>query len=791
MTDERNELEKVSHREDIAILRTAYPVSYEGYDAYGYGNVESDGQVYLGELWRMIRKRKWLVIAIIFVVTAATTVEVYRSQDMYTASAAVEIEKASYKTIDPKNSVSAFDESDLSSPSILKTKMFIIKSDPLLEDVVVDLKLDKVPQFIGTLRKKTISEAVSTLIGKGPVQTESDVVDPSTAEPNNRLKGVSARSPEESGRLEPYVNVLRNRLSVDQIPNTQVLSISYTHPDRNIAAAVANCVANHFIERSYKTKTERFTNMSGWLERSTADLQDKVQQAEQELANYTRDNNIYSTEGRDSLATDKLVELHSQVMRAETDRMLKQSLYQQVQEGRLEQLPEAFSDPRATGLKSRLSDLAVEAAQLNAIYGPDNPKVIDLNQQMEALRIEIASSLRALEAKLKADYERAVRDEQALRRALEEAKSGATTQNQLAIQYNILRQNVDTAKSLYKEFLQKNTQVQVQLAEQENNIRVVQRAKLPKGPVGPNRLPVILASSLVSLLAGIGLVFLIEYMDRTVKTVGELNRFTQLPALGVIPAANKKLLSRAKRNKSAITSLGVNGNSAALKLNGVFVLDYNSPIAEAYRGLRTSVLLSSSGAPPKTILVTSGLAGEGKTTTVVNTAVSLAQLGSSVLIIDCDLRKPTIDKVLGLNAEQGLSNYLSDEDMTEPPIIESFIPNLYVLPCGPIPSHPAELICSRKMKDMIRTLSERFDHILVDSPPLMHVTDPVILSTIVDGVILVVHGSKSTRDIIRQSCQELSNVGAKNFGVVLNNIDLRREGDSVYHYRYYHSDNNN
>ncbi|HWP42729.1 MAG TPA: polysaccharide biosynthesis tyrosine autokinase [Blastocatellia bacterium] len=787
MTDERNEIEKVSNRDDIAIIRTAYPVSAEGYDAYGYG-AESGGQVHLGELWRVIRKRLWLIIAIFLVATVATTIEMYRKQEVYSASAAVEIEKNSYKQLDPKDGMPLFEDSDLSSPSILKTKMFIIKSDPLLEDVVVDLKLDQDPQFIGALRKRTVSEAVDVLMGKGPAQEESKVVVPPPGPVDLTQRVVRSREPQESERLEPYVNVLRNWLTVEQVPNTQVLSISFTHPDRNIAAAVANSVADHFIRRSYKTKIEKFTNMSGWLERTTVELQDKVKEAEQALANYSRDNNIYSTEGMDNLAISKLVNLHGQVQRAETDRLIKQSLYQEVQAGRLEQLTEVFSDQRIGELTKRLSDLRVQSAQLNAIYGPENPKVVDVENQIEAIKGEIAASRRALEAKLKADYERAVRDERELKQALEEAKAGATTQNQLAIQFNILKQNLDTARSLYKEFLQKNTQVQVQLQEQENNIRVIQRAKLPKGPIGPNRTPVILAASIVSLLVGIGLVFLFEYLDRTVKTVSELNRFTQLPALGVIPAANKKLLAKAKKKGSALTTLGVNGNGSPMMLNGLFVLDYNSPIAEAYRGLRTSVLLTSSGAPPKTILVTSGLAAEGKTTTAVNTAISLAQLGMSVLVIDCDLRKPAVDKVLGLEAGEGLSTYLSVEGMAEPPIQQSFIPNLYVLPCGPIPSHPAELISSRRMKEMIRTLSERFDYIIVDSPPLMHVTDPVILSTMVDGVILVVHSGKSTRDIIRQSCQELSNVGAKNFGVVLNNIDLRRGGsNSIYHYRYYHS----
>ena len=198
------------------------------------------------------------------------------------------------------------------------------------------------------------------------------------------------------------------------------------------------------------------------------------------------------------------------------------------------------------------------------------------------------------------------------------------------------------------------------------------------------------------------------------------------------------------------------------------------------------MLLSTAGNPPKTVLVTSGQPGEGKTTTVVNTAISLAQLGASVLIIDCDLRKPSAHKIFGVDSAKGLSTYLSREIEIDGMIHKLQIPNLSLLPCGPIPPNPAELISSERMKDLLKMLSERYDHILIDSPPLIHVTDPVILSSLVDGVILVVHGGKSSRAVAQRARQELASVGAKVFGVVLNNVDMRREGyDEYYYQRYY------
>jgi len=298
----------------------------------------------------------------------------------------------------------------------------------------------------------------------------------------------------------------------------------------------------------------------------------------------------------------------------------------------------------------------------------------------------------------------------------------------------------------------------------------------------------ILAALLLSTAGGVGLAFLLEYLDNTIKTVEDVSRYAQLPALSVIPAiagnGRRKIVAR---NAGSLKS----GNGGSLLpaeiTNQIGSFDSRSSAAEAYRVLRTSVLLSAAGQPPKTILVTSGQPGEGKTTTVVNTAVSLAQLGAKVLVIDCDLRRPTSHKLLGVAHTEGLSTYLSGTVPLDRVIHKLPIFNLALIPCGPIPPNPAELIISDRMKEMLKELQTRFDHILIDSPPLIHVTDPVILSTMVDGVILVVHGGKSTREIVRRARQELSTVGAKIFGVVLNNVDLRRDGYANYDAQRYYS----
>jgi capsular exopolysaccharide synthesis family protein len=274
-------------------------------------------------------------------------------------------------------------------------------------------------------------------------------------------------------------------------------------------------------------------------------------------------------------------------------------------------------------------------------------------------------------------------------------------------------------------------------------------------------------------------------MDNTVKTVEDVTRYTQLPALSIIPAVSSgssRLLLKAKNKRELQTT-----NGAASLSKQLMVLEPRSSGAEAYRVLRTSILLSTAGQPPKRILFTSGQPSEGKTTTSANTAVSLAQLGASVLVIDCDMRRPSLHKIFGIDHTQGLSTYLSRNVDIDKLIQKLPVPNVSVLPSGAIPPNPAELISSERMREMLAMLSERYDHILIDSPPLINVTDPVILSTMVDGVILVVHGGKSTRDVVRRARHELTAVGAKVFGIVLNNVDLRKDGYSDYYYNRYYS----
>jgi len=795
MSDERVELERVSPHEEAPLVRPGYPrvPGYPDSLAYGYGNAygeDEEDSIHLRELWRIIRKRRWLIICVTVIITTLVTIEAYRAKSVYKASSFIEIGKETPTVRSAANGMVIQADDDLYYPQLsINTNLFRLTSEPLLEDVVADLQLDKNPKF-SEPSQRSFLEAVQAVINratfKKPEPEPLTTVGSLVSGPENK----QARSQEEHERLAPYVSMVAGGLQAEQVKETRTLKVTYTHTDPVICAAVANGVAQDFIDQNFENKTERFTSASKWLDTTTRELMAKVERAEQDLTDYTKAHNIFATEGKETLTTDKLSRLHDQATRAETDRILKQSVYEVVKAGRISELPAAFSDPKITTLQTRLEELRARLEQLNLKYGQEHPQIVEAKLQIKNTEAQLDASRKALEEKLKGEYELAVRDEASLKQSLDRAKGEAVKQNQDAIQYNILKTEVDTAKSMYTDFLNKTNQAKVEVAQQHNNMRLIQPARTPGGPVGPGRFRTIVIGLFLSLIGGVGLAYFLEYLDNTIKTVEDVGRYVQLPALGVIPAMASASTRRLNGNRRRSRNLIVGRESTRQPgefppaSDSLTVFDNRSSAAEAYRVVRTSMLLSAAGSPPKTILVTSGQAGEGKTTTVVNTAISLAQLGSSVLIIDCDLRRPATHKIFGVNGERGLSSYLSSDIKIDGLIQKLQIPNLSLIPCGPIPPNPAELISSTRMKEMLKLVAGRYDHILLDSPPLINVTDPVILSTLVDGVIMVVHGGKSPRTIAQRARQELLGVGAKIFGVVLNNIDMTREGYDEYYYYY-------
>ena len=408
-------------------------------------------------------------------------------------------------------------------------------------------------------------------------------------------------------------------------------------------------------------------------------------------------------------------------------------------------------------------------------------QIYELNLQLKDLSSRKSATLLT---NLNTRYQQALQREQSLRQAFEQQRAQTVSQGEATINYRIIQQEIETNKQLLNGLLQGAKENDVLLAGKPNNISIVDYALTPDAPVGPNRARTVVAAFFLSIGLGVILALFFEYLDDTVHSTEEVERLLHLPALAVIPSVGPAVRRRAIAGITALQKQnGNNGNSSELLMN----VDGRSPLAEAYRHLRTSVLLSTAGRAPRSLLVTSSLPGEGKTTTAVNTAISLAQTGASVVIIDADMRRPRLQRIFEMSRQEGLSSILSSDigetEMLE--LVQTDLPSgLNVLTSGPIPPNPAELLGSDQMRRLVAALQTRYTHVVVDSPPISSFTDGVLIATMVDGVLLVVHGGKSSRHIVRRSKQLLNDVGAKVFGVVLNNVNLQSH-DYYYYQSYY------
>ena len=416
----------------------------------------------------------------------------------------------------------------------------MFSSRPLLEGVVRQQKLSQNPTFLDISPKKSHSEAIRAIFGlEDYLVDQPPVLSDSALQPVQVSEQQFGEVGPESGqsadpRLDSYVSVVESRLKVEHIRETQALKISFTHPHPLISAELANGLAQSFIRASFQDRSEKVTQTSRALDRSTMELKDRMRQAEEALGRYSQENNIVSP-SQIRLPADKLLRLHDQYMRASGDLVVKQSLYEDVRNGRGSQLPESFSDPRIVEQQRRLNDLSLQASQLSLSYGPENPRVEEVREQMTKLREQIAESRKSLDEKIKLDYERSQNETQTLKQLLAQAKGEASIQDQASIQYNILKQDAETARSLYNEFLRKASEAGLEAVEQQHNVNVIRPARVPRAPDGLGPGLVVLLSFLVSLLGSVGLAFVIDRFDNTIKSVNDVSSHVQLPTLGIIP----------------------------------------------------------------------------------------------------------------------------------------------------------------------------------------------------------------------------------------------------------------
>lgn len=755
-----------------------------------FTRVSEPDEVPLSHYWNIFVKRRNIILPIFFVVFAAGAYFALSATTLYTATAILKIEPQNPRV----TGVGELQPSDLLGEyDYHQTQFVLLQTRPLAARVITDLGLAASQTF-----------AQDTIVSPNPVDHVkswmllfSSYVAPLFKSPRKAEESNTIRQTAASGGLELAVSprLIDQYLSfigIQPIQRTRLVSVQFTTPDPALSQALANAHVQAFMRMSLENRFSLTQEAREFLDQKKNELQQKLERSETELNRFRRANGVVSVEKGENIVVDRLVDLNKQLTGARAQRIEAESLYRTVENKNYQDLAEIMRQGVVQQLKTNLANLEAEKARSTTIFKPDHPRIRELNQQIDAARQAFNNEVANVVRGIKSTYAAALAKERALESEAGKQQQDALKLRELGVQYTVLQEEVNANRSLYENVLKRLSETNVSNDLAVSNMEIAERAAKPFSPSGPN-VPLYLLASLVSgLFFGVGAAFLRELVDSSVGTPEKVWRSVGLATLGVVP--HLKFLNRRRYGGTQIEGGLARHRQAALprtsRVPAKELITNHSPLSimtEAYRTIRTSLLLSHPEKPPKVILLTSPSPAEGKTTTTLNLAIALAQDGHQVLVMDADLRKGCCHARLGKINHRGLSNLLTGNLALEESVLPTSISRLSLLSRGIRPPNPVDLLGSPKMRQIVSKLRESFNFILIDSPPAIAVSDAAVLSVLCDGVLLVFHGQKTTMASARQTMERLDAVRAPFMGVILNGIDLRNP-EYTYYRRYYGSD---
>lgn len=706
--------------------------------------------VHLTSALRAIYRRRWTAITAFVLVVGAAAVHTFTQTPLYSATTELIIDAERPNVVSFQG---VTDSQDKATTAYYQTQYQILQSRTLARKTIDALKIWNDPALFAPRRTFSV-RAVLVQTGNRVyhlIVPKRPVVDP--PRPNE--------APEQS----PAVDALLSGLRIEPIRDSHLVDLSFTSTDPTLAMNVVNTLAQQYIAQVQAVRQDASRQAEGFLAGQLEEQRKQVEASEEKLLQYREQHNALSLEDRQNIVVQKLADLNTAVTQAKTARLQKEALYHQLlsleqQHQPLDTFPSILSDAYVQQEKAALAQLQQERAQMAQKLGPRHPDMIRINTAIQMEQNKLQGEMQKVVQSVKNDYLTALAQEESLTKALDQQKEDALDLNRKGIDYSVLQRDADTNRQIFESLLQRAKETGISGQVTASNVRVIDPAERPRVPSYPQKMRTLASASTAGLAMALGLVFLFEYMDNRIKTPDELKADLNLPYLGMVPALFKEHVQQPLIN------------------NGV-----PAGFVEAFRGIRTSVLFSSAEEGGKTLAVTSTGAGEGKTTVAANLAIALAQAGQRVLLVDADMRKPRVGEMFNLKPGPGLSNVLVGSAQSSESIRKSGVPGLWLLPCGQYPPNPSELLGTRRFKDFVATLTNYFDWTIIDTPPVMAVSDAALVAHIVTGVVFVVEAEETNRHLAQRALEQLDRANARFVGAILNRVDLQHK--AYYYSQYY------
>lgn len=706
-------------------------------------------EIHLRDYLQVLLRRRWIVLTFFVAIVTTVTIGTFMIRPLYRSTVTIKIDKENPNILAFKDVYSV----ERPEEDYYQTQYKILKSRNLARRVIRQMKLDSNPEF--TTKENGAQARAESFLKADETFKKQDI---------------------DAELVDGFIK----RIEVAPQQKSRLVNVSFTSYDPELAAKVSDAIARSYIDLTIESKFESTQQAREWLEMQLGAMKAKVEQAEEKLNEYAAKNQIIflDKEGKgtetENIVTKKLSELSTELTAATADRIQREALHNEIKSGNPESSSLVMANPLVVSLKKDLAALESEYSQNLKIYKPDYPKMVKLRELADQVRKKIDVETGRVVTSLRKDYEAALKRENYLKTAIEKQKGEALDLNSRSVQYQILKRETDTNNELYNGLLQRLKETGISASLTTSNIQILDQAEIPKAPYKPKRVLNIILSVIVGLFGGVGLAFFAEYLDNTVKTPEDLEKRIAMPSLGIVPFCNEKT------------------NPENLPIEYISHADSKNQLTEAYSNIRTFILFSTAGKPPKVMMITSARREEGKTTTAINTAASLTKSDARVVIIDGDMRRPRLHKVFGVSNASGLSSFLSgNEEFGGGLIKKTDIPGLDVMPSGPLPPNPAELLSSYRLRELIEGLYPIYNFIIFDAPPILGLADAAITSTQTDGVILVVRAGQTPKDAAMQAKKILESVNAKILGVVLNamsHANLKYYSYYQYYYQNYTDD---